>query len=76
MLDIFKVVSVSQAVVFCNSVQRVKNLYETLRSKDFACEQIHSELEQPERNKVMDEFRKGQHRVLIATNVIARGIDV
>lgn len=76
MLDIFKVATVSQAVVFCNSISRVKQLHETLVSKDFACECIHSEMDQSERDRVMAQFRKGEHRVLISTNVIARGIDV
>lgn len=75
-LDIFKVVSVAQAVVFCNSIGRVKTLYEQLQEKNFACACIHSDMDQAERNKVIDEFRKGEQRILIATNIVARGIDV
>ena len=76
MLDIFKVVGVSQAVVFCNAINRVKQLHETLSAQNFACECIHAEMDQFERNRVMAQFRKGEHRVLICTNIIARGIDV
>lgn len=45
LLDIFKVVSVAQAVVFANSIGRVKQLYETLQSKEFACACIHSDMD-------------------------------
>lgn len=75
-LDIFKVVTVSQAVVFCNSIGRVKALYQQLQEKNFACACIHSDMDQAERNKVIDQFRKGEQRILIATNIVARGIDV
>eukprot|EP00703_Trepomonas_sp_PC1_P004851 JAP91755.1 Eukaryotic translation initiation factor 4A [Trepomonas sp. PC1] len=76
MMDIFKVATISQAVIFCNSINRVKQLHETLLGQNCACECIHAEMDQSERDRVMSEFRAGKHRFLIATNLIARGIDV
>ena len=52
------------------------DIYEKLKAKDFACDMIHGKMEQSERNAVMKQFRNGSQRVLIATNIIARGIDV
>ena len=75
LLDLFKVITVAQCVIFCNSIGRVKNLYEELQSKNFACSCIHSDMDQAERNKVIDQFRKGEQRILIATNIVARGFD-
>lgn len=74
--DIYKVLSVQQGVIFCNSIGRVKELAEKLKSAGHTLSCIHSELDQAERNKIMGEFRSGQTRILIATNIIARGIDV
>ena len=74
--DIYKVLSVQQGVIFCNSIARVKELAEKLKSAGHTISCIHSELDQAERNKIMGEFRSGQTRILIATNIIARGIDV
>ncbi|CAL6025189.1 Eukaryotic_translation initiation factor 4A [Hexamita inflata] len=75
-LDIFTVVPISNTVVFCNSINSVKALNASLIQKDFACAQIHSDMNHAERNNVMDQFRKGYHRILIATNAIAKGYDV
>lgn len=74
--DIYKVLSVQQGVIFCNSIGRVKDLAEKLKNAGHTISCIHSELDQAERNKIMGEFRSGQTRILIATNIIARGIDV
>lgn len=74
--DIYKVLSVQQGVIFCNSIGRVKELADKLKNDGHTISCIHSELDQAERNKIMGEFRSGQTRILVATNIIARGIDV
>ena len=51
-------------------------LTEQLRSRDFAVVCIHSEMSQRDRNKVIQDFKIGTERILIATDIIARGIDV
>lgn len=76
LIDIYRVLSVQQAVIFCNSVGKVKSLAEKLKLEGHEVSCIHSELDQPERNKIMQAFRGGSARMLIATNVLARGIDV
>lgn len=76
LLDIFKVVTVSQAVVFLNTIPRTKDVYEKLKEEKFSCAAIHSDMDQSERNMVMSDFRQGKFRILIATNIVARGIDV
>jgi translation initiation factor 4A len=76
LLDIRKFISVSQAFIFCNSKQRVITLASELSDMKQSMAFIHGDMEQPERTKIMDEFRKGLYRILISTDMNARGIDV
>ena len=74
--DIYGTLSVSQCIIYCNSVKRVSDLYEAMQTDDFPVCQIHSSMEKEERMKTYNEFKEGKHRVLISTNVTARGLDV
>lgn len=74
--DIYKQISVSQGIIYCNSVRRVCDLTEALQQENFPVICIHSGMEQKERDEALDTFKKGIKRVLVASNVIARGIDV
>lgn len=76
LLDIRKFISVSQAFIFCNSKQRVITLASELSDMKQSMAFIHGDMEQPERTKIMDEFRRGLYRILISTDMNARGIDV
>ncbi|GKT34351.1 Eukaryotic initiation factor 4A [Aduncisulcus paluster] len=76
LLDIYKIISVQQSVIFCNTRTRVEQLVEELKKQKFTVVCIHGEMEQRERDAIMREFRSGTHRVLVATDLIARGIDV
>ncbi|KAH0575702.1 Eukaryotic translation initiation factor 4A [Spironucleus salmonicida] len=76
LFDIFKVMTVQQCIIFSNNQSVVVEVYEALKHENFACDMIHGKMDQAERNAVMKSFRLGTQRVLIATNVIARGIDV
>ena len=74
--DIYETVSISQCIIYCNSVKRVKDLYEAMLIDNFPVCQIHSSMDKDERIKSYQEFKSGKHRVLISSNVTARGIDI
>ena len=74
--DLFESFSVSQCIIYCNSVKRVQDLYDAMKADGYPVCQIHSSLEKNERLKNYKEFREGNQRVLISSNVTARGIDV
>ena len=74
--DLFSVFSVSQCIIYCNSVRRVNDLYEAMVQDDYPVCQIHSNLDKIERQKNYNMFRRGEKRVLISSNVTARGIDI
>jgi len=74
--DIFKVISVSQTIIFCNSTKRVADLHEAMLFDGFPVCCIHSGMEKQDRENAYQEFKAGLHRVLISSNVTARGIDI
>ena len=65
-----------KVIVFAGKKQRVKDLTRTLRSLNIDARAMHSDLEQSERDQVMLDFRNGKIGVLVATDVVSRGIDV
>ncbi|CAF4150271.1 unnamed protein product, partial [Adineta steineri] len=74
--DIYETMSIAKAVIFCNTRRKVEFLTEKLRSRDFTVSAIFGKIDQKERESVMKEFRTGSSRILIATDLVARGIDV
>jgi len=74
--DLYKYVTASQTIIYCNSIKRVQDLYEAMREDEFPVCRIHGNMDKKEREITFDEFRKGQSRVLISSNVTARGIDI
>jgi len=76
LLDLYDRLSVSQSVIFVNTRRKVDWLVNELDKRDFTVACIHSDLSSDERASVMEQFRIGRSRVLIATDLIARGIDV
>jgi ATP-dependent RNA helicase len=68
--------TITQAVIFCNTRRKVDWLTEKMREANFTVSSMHGEMVQKERDAIMSEFRGGQSRVLITTDVWARGIDV
>ena len=74
--DIYGMVSMSQCIIYCNSVKRVNDLYEAMQTDGFPVCQIHSNMDKNERNQSYIDFKNGKQRVLISSNVTARGIDV
>lgn len=74
--DLYAMLSLSQCIVYCNSVRRVQDLYDAMRADDFPVCQMHSGMEREERQQSYTDFSSGKTRVLISSNVTARGIDV
>lgn len=74
--DLYDSISVTQAVIFCNTRKKVEYLTEQLTANQFTVSAIHSDLSQQERDTIMEEFRTGSSRILISTDLLARGIDV
>lgn len=64
------------AVVFCRTKRRVSKLYDVLKSHGFSCDELHGDLSQAKRERVMKRFRDAEVQLLIATDVAARGLDV
>ncbi|KAL6580561.1 hypothetical protein OROMI_008585 [Orobanche minor] len=74
--DVYDALMIAQAVVFCNTKRKVDWLTGKLRENNFTVSSMHGDMPQKERDAIMGEFRSGQTRVLITTDVWARGIDV
>jgi translation initiation factor 4A len=74
--NIFSHLSVSQCIIYCNSIKRVQDLYEAMNDDEFPVCRIHSNMDKLEREKSFNDFRWGKSRVLISSNVTARGIDI
>lgn len=68
--------NLSSVLVFCNTKTSVDKLVEILRAKGFQSDAIHGDMNQAQREKVMSGFRKGSVKILVATDVASRGIDV
>jgi translation initiation factor 4A len=74
--DIFCNISVSQCIIYCNSIHRVNDLYDSMVSEEFPVCKIHSNMSKEDRSKNYKSFLTGDYRVLISSNVTARGIDI
>jgi superfamily II DNA/RNA helicase len=74
--DLFTFISLSQSIIYCNSVKRVMDLYTAMKEDNFPVCCIHSAMEKAERDESFTNFRTGKSRVLISSNVTARGIDI
>lgn len=74
--DLYDTLTITQAVIFCNTRRKVDWLTDKMRDANFTVSSMHGEMPQKERDSIMGEFRQGNSRVLISTDVWARGIDV
>merc|ERR1711866_15489 len=74
--DLYETLTISQAIIYCNLRRKVDFLADQLTKRDFTISIMHADLNQQERDLVMREFRSGSSRVLISTDLLARGIDV
>ena len=76
LIDLYNSLTITQAVIFCNSRKKVEWLANELRNAGFTVSAMHGSMPQKERDSIMEEFRAGNSRVLIATDVWGRGLDV
>jgi superfamily II DNA/RNA helicase len=74
--DIYNLISVSQCIIYCNSVNRVIELYNSMKNDNFPVSCIHSNMNKNERQSSFNEFKSGSSRVLISSDITARGIDI
>jgi translation initiation factor 4A len=74
--DLYQQLTISQALIYCNKRQRAEWLAEKMIAQGFPLSFIHGEMDVEERKRRMNDFRKGTVRVLISTDLLARGIDV
>ena len=73
---LFARLKIQQAIIFCNSALRVELLAKKIIQMNFSCYYIHAKMHQNERNKVFHNFRKGQGRCLVSSDLFTRGIDI
>lgn len=74
--DLYDNLTITQAVIFCNTKAKVTWLAGQMRKSNFTVAAMHGDMKQDDRDSIMKEFRSGSTRVLISTDVWARGIDV
>jgi translation initiation factor 4A len=74
--DLYKTISLGQTIIYVNNIKRVENLCKLLERENYSVTFIHGNMEQKERNEIMERFRLGKERVLITTDLLARGIDI
>lgn len=76
LLDIYRNISIGQCIVYCNRKQRADELKYFLQENGYTVGINHGDLMGPERKEIMNQFRKGKLRILITTDLLARGIDI
>jgi len=76
LFDLYTKLTITQAVIFANTVNRACYIYERMKKDGHQVGLIHGKMTSEERVEILRKFRKGEIRVIIGTDVIARGIDV
>lgn len=76
LIDLYGKFSVSHCIIYANSVKRVTDLHDAMSHDGYPVCCIHSNMSKPERETSLADFRSGKHRVLISSNLTARGIDI
>jgi superfamily II DNA/RNA helicase len=76
LVDLYSAISVGHCIIYANSVARVQDLHQAMLADEYPVCSIHSNMSKQERELSLSEFRSGKCRVLISSNVTARGIDV
>jgi len=74
--DLYETLTITQAIIYCNTRRKVDWLTDKMQQRDFTVSAMHGDMTQQERELIMKEFRSGSSRVLITTDLLARGIDV
>ena len=76
LVDLFEYLPITQAIIFCNTRRKVIWLADKAKQREFTVSATHGDMYQQERELIMKEFRSGRSRVLITTDLLARGVDV
>jgi len=74
--DLYETLTITQAIIYCNTRRKVDWLTDKMGQRDFTVSSMHGDMTGAERELIMKEFRSGSSRVLITTDLLARGIDV
>ncbi|KAL3319433.1 putative ATP-dependent RNA helicase ddx6 [Cichlidogyrus casuarinus] len=73
---LFSKLQICQAIIFCNSAQRVTLLAKKITELGYSCYYMHAKMSQKDRNRVFHDFRNGNCRNLVCTDLLTRGIDI
>lgn len=76
LLDLYHTMSIAQCILYCNSRAKVEELGNRMKTNGFTVGAIHGQMEWAERQDILKEFRSGHLRVLISTDLLARGLDI
>lgn len=76
LIDLYKFISVGQAIIYCNTKNKADELKLSLVDKSFSVSMLHGDMIQKEREDIMKQFRSGSTRILITTDILSRGIDI
>eukprot|EP00180_Rhodochaete_pulchella_P004499 Plantae.Rhodophyta-Rhodochaete_pulchella.ctg8581.p3 GENE.Plantae.Rhodophyta-Rhodochaete_pulchella.ctg8581~~Plantae.Rhodophyta-Rhodochaete_pulchella.ctg8581.p3 ORF type:complete len:221 (+),score=44.07 Plantae.Rhodophyta-Rhodochaete_pulchella.ctg8581:714-1376(+) len=74
--DLYETLTITQAIIYVNTRKKVEWLTQKMDERNFTVSSLHGDMEQRDRDGIMQEFRTGSSRVLITTDLLARGIDV
>jgi translation initiation factor 4A len=74
--DLFSVITLTKCIIYCNSVRRVIELYNAMMEDGFSVCCIHSNMDKIDRNRIFQLFRSGDTRIMISSDITARGIDI
>lgn len=76
MCDLYKLCNINQSIIYCNSKRGVDHLSSELQKNGFTVSSMHSSMDHQQREMTMADFHNGKSRVLVSTDLLARGIDV
>ena len=76
LIDLYQYISVSQTIIYCNDKRRVDFITKKMTSQGFTVSSIHGNMDSKDRIDIMNSFRSGETRILISTDLLARGIDI
>ena len=76
LMELYGKLDINQAIIYCNTKKAVVELEKEMKENDFVISVLHGDMDQEERNTIMKQFRQAATRVLITTDLLARGIDV
>ena len=76
LVDLYERLKINMTIIFVNSRRKAEDIKEKLEEQNFSVALLHGEMKHVEREKVMKSFRTGETRILLTTDIIARGIDI